>query len=109
MNYLKYLTQKPDADCWKFVQKIIKDEHGMDLPDHPIMTDNADIYSFLQANVDYEIVEKAQKGCIVYYHKGNIYHAGYALNDKKFIHQTIKSVEISPIPQNSIIYKVLND
>lgn len=113
MNYIKYFqntTYEPDKnDCWTFVQEVFSDEHGIKLPNHPIMTNKAEIASNLTSNIPYKIVNKAHKGCIVYYHNETTHHAGYAIDDKKFIHKTRKRVEISNIPHNAIIYEVLSD
>lgn len=111
MNFIKYFQQNDyklnENDCWTFIQEVFKDEHGIDLPDHPIMTDKSEIASNLISNIPYKIVDKAEKGCIVYYHNGTIHHAGYALNDKQFIHKTRQKVEVSTIPPKAIIYKIL--
>ena len=111
MNYIKYFQQNKyelnKSDCWSFVQEVFFDEHGIKLPDRPIMTDKAEIATCLRSNIPYQLAEKAEKGCIVYYHNGNTHHAGYAINDKKYIHKTRQRVEISPIPTQAIIYKIL--
>ena len=113
MNFIKYFQDtefiENKKDCWSFVQQVFKDEHGYILPEHPILTDKQDIATNLLSNLDVEIIEKAQKGCIVYYQNGTTHHAGYSLNDKEFIHKTTKGVRVDKIPTNSIIYKVLND
>ena len=114
MNFIKYFQntqyELDKNDCWTFVQDVYYDEHKVKLPDHPIMTAKDEIATQLVAsNMPHCVVEKAEKGCIVYYRNGKIHHAGYAIDDKKFIHKTLKGVEISNIPENAIIYKVLND
>lgn len=111
MNYIKYFQENTyelnKSDCWTFVQEVFFDEHGKKLPDHPIMTDKAEAASNLKSNIPYKTVQTAEKGCIVYYHNRNIHHAGYAINDKKYIHKTLKKVEIGDIPSTAIIYKIL--
>ena len=112
MNYVKYF-QSPKYeydinDCWTFLQEVFKDEHNFELPAHPIMTDKSEIASYLKSNIPYKIMEKAEKGCIVYFIRGNMHHAGYAIDSKKFIHKTLQRVEVSDIPPDAIIYKVLN-
>lgn len=114
MNYLKYFQQnKPfeidKNDCWTFIQEVYEDEHGIRLPNHPIMTNKPEIASYLTSNIPYEILEKPQKGCIIYYHNGSTHHVGYAIDEKKYIHRTRQKVEISDIPKTAIIYRVLND
>lgn len=113
MNFIKYFTfpkyEENKCDCWFLVCEIFKDEHNLILPSHPIMISDKDSATYLKSNIDYSIVDKAQKGCIVYYTLGDIHHAGYALDDKKFIHNTKKGVRVDKIPQNATIYKVLND
>lgn len=111
MDFIKYYNFKfieNKCDCWTLVQEIFKDEHNLELPGHPIVN-NKEIASYLISNIEPKIINKAQKGCIVYYHSGETYHAGYALDDKKFIHNTKKGVRVDKIPPNAIIYKVLND
>lgn len=111
MNYQKYFSdykyQYGSNDCWTFVQQVYKDEHNRELPDYPICATKPEIASFLTSNIDYEIVDKAEKGCIVYYNNGNTHHAGYAINDKLYIHKTRQRVEVSNIPEKAIIYKIL--
>lgn len=111
MNYIKYFQNNNyelnKSDCWTFVQDVFWDEHQKQLPDHPIMTDKAEAASRLQSNIPYKIVKTAEKGCIVYYHNSTTHHAGYAINDKLYIHKTRKRVEVSPIPEKAIIYKIL--
>lgn len=114
MNYIKYFQntqyEMDKNDCWTFVQEVFFDEEGIKLPDHPILTTKEQIAEgLINSNIKYCIVDKAKKGCIVYYHNGSIHHAGYALDDKTFIHKTRQAVEISKIPTKAIIYKVLND
>ena len=113
MNYIKYFQntkyELDSNDCWTLIQDIFRDEHGIELPKHPIMTDKSEIASYLISNIPYEPLDKPEKGCIVYFTRGDIHHAGYALNDKKFIHKTVKRVEIAPIPQDAKLYKVIND
>lgn len=113
MDFVKYFKNteyiENKNDCWTFIQEVFKDEHNYILPDRPILIDKSEIASNLITNIPYTLVNKAEKGCIVYYKHENIHHAGYTLNDKKFIHKTIKGVQVSNIPKNSIIYKVLND
>lgn len=109
MNYQKYFSdykyQYGSNDCWTFVQQVFKDEHHIDLPDYPIMT-KSEIASYLIDNLNLQEVEKAEKGCIVYYKNGDIHHAGYAINDKLYIHKTRQRVEVSNIPEKAIIYKL---
>lgn len=113
MNYIKYFQntkyELDKNDCWTLIQDIFKDEQGINLPAHPIMTDKADIATYLISNIPYKELKVPENGCIIYFTRGNIHHCGYALNDKKFIHKTFKSVEISDIPPDAKIYKVLND
>lgn len=113
MNYLKYFNntgfELNTNDCWTFLQEVYRDEEGINLPEHPIMTDKAEISSYLHSNIRYNIVDTAKKGNIIYYHNGTIHHVGYALNDKQFIHKTRQRVEISKIPEKAIIYEVLSD
>lgn len=113
MNYIKYFQntqyELDKNDCWTFLQEVFRDEEGRELPNHPIMTDKAEIASNLISNIPYRIIEKAKKGCVVYYHNGNTHHVGYALNEKQYIHKTKHRVEIGNIPSNSIIYEVLSD
>lgn len=113
MDFIKYLSDKNyiegENDCWTFIQTVFKDEHNISLPDHPILIDKQDIATALISNIPYEVVNTAEKGNIIYYHNGKNHHAGYALNDKKMIHKTLGGVEVSNIPKNSIIFKVLND
>ncbi|MBQ2391412.1 MAG: C40 family peptidase [Clostridia bacterium] len=113
MNYIKYLSDRSYKnranDCWTFVQTVFKDEHNVVLPDYPIMTDKQEIATALISNIPYKLVNKAEKGCIVYYHNGKNHHAAYALNDKKMIHKTLGGVQVTNIPKNSTIFKVLND
>lgn len=113
MNYIKYFQntdyERDKNDCWTFLQEVFLDEHNIKLPDHPIMNDKSEIASNLIENIPYEIVNKAQKGCIIYYHNGTTHHAGYAIDAKKYIHKTRQRVEVSDIPDKAIIYKVLND
>lgn len=113
MDFIKYFSDKEyiknKNDCWAFVRQVFMDEHNFCLPEYPIMGDNKNIASFLIENISYKIVQKAEKGCIVYYKHDTIHHAGYALNDKEFIHKSLSGVTVSKIPKNSIIYKVLND
>lgn len=113
MNYVKYFQntkyERDKNDCWTFLQQVFYDEEGIKLPNHPIMTDKSEIATHLISNIPYKIVEKAHKGCVIYYHNGGTHHAGYALNDKKYIHKTKQRVEISKIPENAIIYEVLSD
>lgn len=113
MNYIKYFQntnyELDKNDCWTFLQEVYYDEHALKLPNHPIMTDKAEIASNLTSNIPYRIVDKAHKGCIIYYHNGSIHHAGYALDEKKYIHKTRQRVEVSDIPQKAIIYEVLSD
>lgn len=113
MNFIKYFKntayQEGINDCWTFVQEIFKDEHNIILPDYPIMIKRGDVFSFLAENVPYKCIDKAQKGCVIYFKSGEIHHAGYALNDKEFIHKTVSGVTVSKIPKNATIYKVLYD
>ena len=111
MNFIKYFQEneyvKDKNDCWSFVQKVFKDEHNILLPNHPIMTDKSEIASYLKSNISYQIMEKAEKSCIIYFFKNNLHHVGYALNDKKYIHKTYQKVEVSDIPKDAVIYKIL--
>ena len=111
MNFIKYFQNNKyelnKNDCWCFIQDIFKEEHNILLPNHPIMTDKTEIASYLKSNISYQIMETAEKGCIIYFVKNNLHHVGYALNDKKYIHKTFESVEISDIPKNATIYKIL--
>lgn len=113
MNFIEYFKDSEyidnKNDCWTFVQRVFKDEHGFILPNHPIMTTKSDIATYLKNNIQFQIINKAEKGCIVYYKHGTTHHAGYSLNNKEFIHKTLKGVIVSKIPENAIIYKVLND
>ncbi len=114
MDYLKYFKNNKyemnTNDCWTFVQQVFYDEHKIKLPDHPIMTSTERIAGELvNSNIPHKIVESAEKGCIIYYKKGKNHHVGYAISDKLFIHKTIKRVEIAPIPNEAIIYKVIYD
>lgn len=114
MNYLKYFQntkyEMDKNDCWTFIQEVYFDEHGVKLPDHPILTAKEQIAGELvNSNMPHRVVEKAHKGCIVYYHNGKTHHAGYAIDDKKYIHKTRQRVEISDIPEKAIIYEVLSD
>lgn len=65
MNYQKYFSdykyQYGSNDCWTFVQQVYKDEHNRELPDYPICATKPEIASFLTSNIDYEIVDKAEK------------------------------------------------
>lgn len=111
MNFIKYFQNnnyEPDTnDCWTFIQQVYRDEHKIELPNHPIMTDKSEIASYLKSNISYQIMEKAEKGCIIYFFKNNLHHVGYALDDKKYIHKTHTRVEVSDIPKNAVIYKIL--
>ena len=111
MNYIKYFQdykyQYGYNDCWKFVQTVFLDEHNISLPDYPICNNESEIETYLTSNINYKLVDKAEKGCIIYVHYGDIHHAGYAINDKLYIHKTRQRVEVSNIPQKAIIYKVL--
>lgn len=113
MDFIKYFKDteyiEGKNDCWTFVQQIFKDEHNIILPDYPIMIKKSDIASFLIENIPYNFVKKASKGCIIYFKHDKTHHAGYALNEKEYIHKSIKGVIVSKIPDNAIIYKVLND
>ena len=108
MNYLKYFSdykyQYGSNDCWTFVQTVFKDEQNIDLPDYPI--GESDVAGYLTSNIDLKMVEKASEGCIIYINYGNLQHAGYAINDKLYIHKTRQRVEVSNIPEKAIIYKL---
>lgn len=112
MNYIKYFQntkyEYDKNDCWTFLQEVYKEEHNLNLPAHPIMTDKSEIASYLISNIPYKTIDKAEKGCIVYFIRGNMHHVGYALNDKKFIHKTFQRVEVSDIPPDAKLYKVIN-
>lgn len=114
MDFLKYFKNDKyeidKSDCWTFVQEVYKDEHGVELPNHPILTTKEQIADgLIKSNVPHKLVKKAEKGCIIYYRNGDIHHAGYAIDETKFIHKTKKRVEISTIPEKALIYKVIND
>lgn len=113
MNYIKYFQntqyELDKNDCWTFLQEVFEDEEGIKLPDHPIMPNKSDIASKLISNIPYRIVDRAHKGCVIYYHNGTTHHAGYALNEKQYIHKTRQRVTVSPIPEKAIIYEVLSD
>lgn len=113
MDFLKYFKETEyidgKCDCWTLVQEVFKDEHNFILPEHPILIDKKDIATALISNIPYKIVQIPKKGCIIYYHNGKTHHAGYAINNKEFIHKTINGVRIDKIPAKSTIYKVLND
>ena len=113
MNFIKYFKDteyiEGKNDCWTFVQKVFKDEYNFILPEHPILIDKKDIATALISNIPYKIIKTPEKGCIIYYHNGTTHHAGYAINNKEFIHKTINGVRIDKIPVKSTIYKVLND
>lgn len=110
MNYIKYFQdykyQYGSKDCWSFVQTVFKDEHNIDLPDYPICNSQSDVASYILSNIDLKQVDKAEKGCIIYIKLGNMHHAGYAINDKLYIHKTRQRVEVSNIPDKAIIYKL---
>lgn len=112
MNYIKYFQENNYTyntdDCWTFIQEVFKDEHNIELPEHPILEDEK-IKSFLIANIKHEVVKEAQKGCIIYFSAGNMHHAAYALDNKKMIHKTFKGVEVDDIPKKATIFKVLDD
>ena len=111
MNFKKYFQdykyQYGSHDCWSFVQQVFEDEHNIKLPDYPVLNNALEISGFLKSNIRHEIVNKAQKGCIIYYNNGNIHHAGYAIDDKLYIHKTRQRVEVGNIPDKAIIYKIL--
>lgn len=111
MNYQKYFSdykyQYGSNDCWTFVQQVFKDEHNIELPDYPICSDSSERAVYLKSNINLEQVPIAFKGCIVYFTKNHINHAGYAIDDKLYIHKTRQRVEFSKIPEKAIIYKVL--
>lgn len=109
MNYLKYFKNdkylKNNNDCWTLIQDIYKDEHGIILPDIPILEDEE---SFVRGNIKHKKVEKAHKGVAVHVSTLKYEHIGYALNDKVYIHKTInQGVKISPIPKNAELYEVI--
>lgn len=111
MNYLKYFKNdkysKNNNDCWTLIQDIYKDEHGIILPDIPILEDEE---SFVRGNIKHKKVEKAHKGVAVHVSTPKYEHIGYALNEKEYIHKTInQGVKISPIPKNADLYEVIND
>ena len=62
MDYLKYFKndryQKSKNDCWTLLQDIFKDEHGIELPDIPILEDEE---SFVRENIKHRKIEKPQK------------------------------------------------
>ena len=112
MDLLKYFrVQKYNRDnynCWDFVRDIYKEEHNITLPELPIMTDQASV-TFLRSNINYKIVDKAYKGCLIFFHAKGINHVGYAINEKEFVHKNEQSSTVDKIPQSAIIYEVLND
>lgn len=112
MNYLKYFQSpkynRENYNCWDFVRQIFRNEHGLELPDLPIMTDTESI-SYLKSNIEYREITEPKAGCIVLFYCSGKGHAGYAINYKEFIHLTYKNPQITRIPKNVSLYEVLND
>ena len=109
----EYFTQTYKAgenDCWTLVQDIFRDEHGVDLPYYPITReeDHAKAYDHFHKNVNFERVQKAEKGCIIVFKSGRVkWHCGYALNSRQYIHRLNHKTTVTDIPAKSSIYKVL--
>ena len=82
-----------------------RDEHGIELPDIPILEDEE---SFVRENIKHKKIEKPQKGVVVHVSAGELEHIGYALNEKEYIHKTInQGVKVSPIPKGAEFYEVI--
>ncbi|MDR1169076.1 MAG: C40 family peptidase [Heliobacteriaceae bacterium] len=114
MDFLRYMNDKEyDEDynnCWHFVQRVFQREKGHKLPDYPIFDTHKSFKSRLLCNVKYKEhdLRDCQEGCIVHVSALGHEHAGYAINNKQYIHKTRTGVQVADIPAKAQIYEIIN-
>lgn len=113
MNFLKYMNDKiyddNENNCWHFVQRIFLEEQKFLLPDYPIFETHRSFKNGLISNVKHleHNLEDCKESYIVHVTCLGHEHAGYALNNKQYIHKTRIGVQVEDIPKNANIYEII--
>lgn len=111
MKYLKHFNKKYElgkCDCWTLIQDIFLEKHNLKLPDCPfaVKENEKEFAKYLRANLILEELKISKHNCIV--HKSGINeHIGYCINDKQYIHRTIKGTKINKIPTKYCKYYLI--
>lgn len=113
MDFLGYMNElnydDDNNNCWHFVQRIFLKEKNYMLPDYPVFLAHKEFKNGLIANVEHKQhnLDECTEGFIVHITCLGHEHAGYALNNKQYIHKTRKGVQVSDIPNNAILYEII--
>lgn len=94
-------------DCWTLVQDIFLEEHGLQLPDYPHMTQSKeDFRKLVFTNILIEEVKEPEKGLFACYVNNGTIHTGYVLNDKEYIHRPESGTRVDKIRPAIKMYRV---
>lgn len=89
---------------------LYKEFYDIDLPQYPyaINGKSDEFVHHVLESIELEQVQKADQGCIIAYRTGKKqFHAGFALNNRQFIHRNEHGVYVSDIPEKATIYRLV--